>query len=323
VGSLKTESNKFAIPWHKLMLLEHSAGALLKLTNQSDTFEDARIRLFIMKATRMSKINQLDNQYQNDSNLALRQSYLSQNSKSDAPTYFQTLFNNLPTTGIENVLEIGCGNGRLWSDNLQAIPSSWKVTLLDFSQGMIDKCHEALGDLVTYCCSTFEEAELGNTPFQLILCYYVLYHVKDLSIALSKVNSLLDAHGEFHVITVGGAVDETLQRVVIDNLSDDAQKDFAAVRACARTFCVENAVELLNVHFDIVSGASSKSTTELYDSEQILLPLRSYSETLKSADFSKARKTLDDYLLEHQVWKDTRETIYIVCKKREACCTLV
>jgi len=41
----------------------------------------------------------------------------------------------LPTNS--RILELGCGTGLLWLQNIGHIPDGWKITLSDFSPGML------------------------------------------------------------------------------------------------------------------------------------------------------------------------------------------
>ena len=36
-----------------------------------------------------------------------------------------------------HVLELGCGPGQLWAENLDRIPAGWQITLSDLSLGMV------------------------------------------------------------------------------------------------------------------------------------------------------------------------------------------
>ena len=44
-----------------------------------------------------------------------------------------------------NILEIGCGNGALWKENLSVLPQNIHVTLSDISEGMLRDARESIG----------------------------------------------------------------------------------------------------------------------------------------------------------------------------------
>src|SRR6476661_8545769 len=56
----------------------------------------------------------------------------------------------LPATA--QILEIGCGTGKLWHTNLHRIPASWTITLSDQSAGMLEQARQNLGDQAPRFC---------------------------------------------------------------------------------------------------------------------------------------------------------------------------
>src|SRR5262249_55484770 len=89
------------------------------------------------------------------------------------------------------ILEVGCGPADLWRKNLRRIPPGWRITLSDFSPGMITEAQQALtgGDLEQF---TFVEADAQALPFadeafDAAVANHMLYHVPDRPRALAEL----------------------------------------------------------------------------------------------------------------------------------------
>ena len=52
------------------------------------------------------------------------------------------VFDNYALNQNQTVLELGCGNGEIWRENADKIPCGVKLTLSDFSQGMLESAKE-------------------------------------------------------------------------------------------------------------------------------------------------------------------------------------
>jgi ubiquinone/menaquinone biosynthesis C-methylase UbiE len=106
------------------------------------------------------------------------------------------------------VLELGCGPGRLWLENLDRIPPAWVITLSDFSPGMIE---EAQGNLAGAGRPfAFERVDVQSIPFadasfDMVIANHMLYHVPDRPRALAEIRRVLRPGGRFYAATIGAA----------------------------------------------------------------------------------------------------------------------
>ena len=75
-------------------------------------------------------------QYRNASNLNARID-LHQRFSTNKYGWQRWIFDQLDLPLQCRILELGCGPGNLWLENLDRIPESWDIVLSDFSAGML------------------------------------------------------------------------------------------------------------------------------------------------------------------------------------------
>jgi SAM-dependent methyltransferase len=104
------------------------------------------------------------------------------------------------------ILELGCGPGTLWQKNLERIPHDWKITLSDFSAGMVQEiqCHLPADDQrFSFQVVDAQAIPFDDNTFDAILANHMLYHVPDLSQAFSEICRVLRPQGKFYATTNG------------------------------------------------------------------------------------------------------------------------
>ena len=87
----------------------------------------------------------LTRQYQNASNLEARIA-LHARFSTNTYGYYSWIFDHLDLLPHSRILELGCGTGRLWLENVHRMPEGWDVTLSDFSPGMVQEAQQNLYD---------------------------------------------------------------------------------------------------------------------------------------------------------------------------------
>ena len=93
--------------------------------------------------SRLSDQEYLGWQYRDSSNLSARAS-LHTRFSSDKTLWFKWVFDRIDLPENARVLELGCGTGLLWRENLGRIPDGWDVTLSDASSGMLQEAKQSL-----------------------------------------------------------------------------------------------------------------------------------------------------------------------------------
>lgn len=109
--------------------------------------------------------------------------------------------------GIEpdgSVLELGCGPGRFWFVNRQRIPAGWRITLSDFSPGMLQEARQHLGESrFAYRVIDAQAIPYANASFDAVIANHMLYHIPDLPRALAEIQRVLKPCGRLYATTIG------------------------------------------------------------------------------------------------------------------------
>ncbi len=144
-------------------------------------------------------------QYKDSSKLSARVNLHARFSMEEYP-WFHWVFDHfdIPKNGC--VLELGCGTALLWRENLVRIPASWKITLSDASQGMVQEAEQSLpqsGLQFTFEKIDAQSIPYGRDSFDAVIANHMLYHVPDLARALSEIHRVLKPKGTLYATTVG------------------------------------------------------------------------------------------------------------------------
>jgi SAM-dependent methyltransferase len=102
-----------------------------------------------------------------------------------------------------DVLEVGCGDANIWRENLDRIPPGWRLTLTDFSPGMVDEARALLGDRAEYGVADVQDLPFPDASFDAVIANHMLFHVEDRTRALSEIARVLRPGGTFRATTIG------------------------------------------------------------------------------------------------------------------------
>ena len=146
----------------------------------------------------------MERQYRDSSNLSARvalQARFSTNTYGWQRWVFDRI--ELPSEAL--LLELGCGVGLLWRENLDRVPAGWSVTLTDASPGMLGEAERELGAERRFRFRVVHAQEIPfeDGVFDAVVANHMLYHVQDLPRALSEIARILKPGGSLYATTVG------------------------------------------------------------------------------------------------------------------------
>lgn len=144
----------------------------------------------------------LERQYRTARNLETRIALHERFSTSPEP-FPRWVFDRLPLESAVDVLEVGCGNGNLWYANRDRTPPGLRLTLTDFSEGMVEEARGRLGGLASYVVADVQELPFADASFDLVIANHMLFHVPDRRRALGEIARVLRSGGVVVATTNG------------------------------------------------------------------------------------------------------------------------
>ena len=145
-------------------------------------------------------------QYRDSTNLDARV-VLHQRFSTNPYGWFRWVFDTLlKLPENAKILELGCGPGYMWKENVNRIPAGWNITLSDLSSGMVDAAWRNL--VVTGRAFQFKEIDAQSIPFEdeafdAVIANHMLYHVPDRPKAIAEIKRILKPGGRLIATTIG------------------------------------------------------------------------------------------------------------------------
>jgi ubiquinone/menaquinone biosynthesis C-methylase UbiE len=160
-----------------------------------------------------------------------------------------------------DVLEVGCGDGNIWRENLGRIPPGWRITLTDFSSGMIEAARAALGDRADYAVADVQDLPYADESFDAVIANHMLFHVEDRPRALGELARVLRPGGAFRATTIG--LDHLRELRELVPPPPDSQWARTRERFTIEQVEEELAPFFVNVEVEPVPGPQDLEVTEL------------------------------------------------------------
>lgn len=211
--SLEQQQNLVRDRIEQLQLVEQAIGETVTEIRQQQNVDWNRMRELI-HLTGME--NSLKAQYRNSTNISAR-IRLHRLFSSNKQGWFPWIYEQCQITEGMKILELGCGNGRLWIENKAKLPADCEIILSDISEGMIRdvRREQSLQDdrfsFAAFDCHTipYEDAS-----FDLVIANHVLFYCKDVDRVCSEVGRVLKPGGRFVCGTYGVTHMQEVSRLV-------------------------------------------------------------------------------------------------------------
>ncbi len=229
----------------------------------------------------------LRHQYGTPENLRARMA-LHERFGTGAVNWFRWIYDLIPSDpsdgGLE-VLEVGCGPGRLWGENLDRLPSDWALTLTDLSPGMVE---EAQGALATWpgradcLVADAQKLPFPNATFEVAIANHMLYHLPSLDDGITELGRVLRPGGRLIAATNG----DDHMRELNDLLRRAFPSDVAAaigLQPQALAFRLETGSEALAPTFASVERFDQRSDLVVTEVEPVMAYVASMTRTHAAA----------------------------------------
>lgn len=203
-------------------------------------------------------------QYKNAKNLNDR-ILLHEKFSTNKQGWFSWLFEKIDFSRINRLLELGCGNGKLWQENKMDLRNR-EIFLSDISDGMIDEVRNKLGSDFNCIVANAEKIPFKDAYFDAILANHVLFYLNDLNLGLKEISRVLKCDGIFYCSTYGKEHMKEITEIVQNfdariNLSNHSLYDI---------FGLENGKAILKHYFSNVERMDYQDSLEITESKPLI-----------------------------------------------------
>jgi len=213
-------------------------------------------------------------QYKNDSNLLKRMKIHRYNT--NKYKWFNWIFDKFQIGDNFKILELGCGNGALWYENISKIPNNVEIVLSDVSEGMLEEAKDKLANnKFNFKVINAESIPYNDKYFDIIIANHMLYHVKDIDKALSDIKRTLKDDGVLLASTIGKDNMKELKSWV---KKYSLNIDYMDKLAC--NFGVENGRSILSKYFSKIRYFNYNDSLKIPD----IQPIIDYYESMNKTD---------------------------------------
>ena len=249
----------------QMQLVEKTLKDTAQAISEEHTVDWSRM-LDLIHLTVMEK--SLKNQYQNASNISSRinlHSLYSVNKEG----WFPWIFTRCQIQPGMRILELGCGDGALWTQNLSRLPKDVHITLSDISEGMLRDARRAIGGKDPRF--SFKAFDCHNIPsklgtFDLVIANHVLFYCEDVGKVCQGVSKILNPGGRFLCSTYGSG---HMREVSLLVQSFDERIVLSADSLYER-FGRENGADILSPYFGKITWQSYEDELIVTDAEPLI-----------------------------------------------------
>lgn len=203
-------------------------------------------------------------QYKNAKNLNDRIS-LHEKYSTNKQGWFNWLFYQIDFSRVNRLLELGCGNGKLWQENRIDLRNR-EIFLSDISEGMVEEVRNKLGSDFNCIVADAEKIPFKDSYFDTIIANHVLFYLNDLNLGLKEIDRVLKSDGILYCSTYGKNHMKEITEIVQNfdsriNLSNHSLYDI---------FGLENGEDILSKYFSNIQRMDYQDSLEITESKSLI-----------------------------------------------------
>ncbi len=201
--SLNTQLSLISMQKKHLELMELALTETLHYLKDHDEINMEHISKLVHLSTNDQIIKE---QYKTNQNINARIE-LHRLCSTNSYGWFPFLFDCLPNKPKLRVLEIGCGSGALWQENLSRLPSHLQLTLSDLSENLLAETKAQLQSLLPttteYIVCDCRSLPFVDQSFDVVIGNHLLFYVEEREKAYHEIARVLKKQGVFIASTYG------------------------------------------------------------------------------------------------------------------------
>ena len=230
----------------QMQLVKNAIEDTIKTIDKDNTIDWSSM-LSLIHLTNME--SSLKTQYQNAGNISARINLHAMYSV-NKQGWFKWIYEQGNIASHTEVLELGCGDGRLWVDNIDSVMSQNikpHITVSDISEGMVNDARRNItevyekcvknpenmvnsNNIIEYDVADCQNMSYNDASYDCVIANHVLFYCEDIDKACQEIVRVLKPGGVFvcatygsrHMQEISQLVKEFDKRIVLaaDNLYD-------------------------------------------------------------------------------------------------------
>jgi ubiquinone/menaquinone biosynthesis C-methylase UbiE/DNA-binding transcriptional MerR regulator len=210
----------------------------------------------------------LKTQYQNASNIAARINLHTLYS-TNKQGWFPWVYEQCHVASGMRILELGCGDGSFWTENIKQLPEDILITVSDISEGMLRDARRNIGSedsRFTYTMLDCHDIPYKDESMDLIIANHVLFYCDDIPSVCREVQRVLKPGGIFLCSTYSANHMKEVSQIAAsfdDRIVLSAEKLY-------ENFGKENGTDILQPFFSKVEWRTYEDSLFLSDAEPLI-----------------------------------------------------
>lgn len=252
-------------------------------------------------------------QYKNAKNLNDRIS-LHEKYSTNKQGWFNWLFNQIDFSKVNRLLELGCGNGKLWQENRIDLRNR-EIFLSDISEGMVEEVRNKLGSDFNCIVADAEKIPFKDSYFDSIIANHVLFYLNDLNLGLKEIDRVLKSDGILYCSTYGKNHMKEITEIVQNfdsriNLSNHSLYDI---------FGLENGEDILSKYFSNIQRMDYQDSLAITASKPLIdyiMSCHGNQNEILGPRLNEFKEYIEELLENNGKIVVTKEAGLFVCRKR-------
>lgn len=251
-------------------------------------------------------------QYKNSNNLNVRISLHDQFS-TNKTGWFNWLFNRIDFSKVNRLLEIGCGNGKLW-ENRNIDLRNREIFLSDISDGMVHEVRKKLGKDYNCIVADCQVIPFKDGYFDAVIANHVLFYIHNLEKGLSEICRVLKDNGIFYCSTYGK---EHMKEITELVQSFDSRVELSQNRLFD-IFGIENGKAILKKYFKSVQFISYEDSLIVDKAQPLvdyIMSCHGNQNEILGPKISKFKEYVDSIISKKKSIKISKQAGLFICAK--------
>ena len=244
----------------KISHLQSLKDALKRASNSSNLSWNMILSLVQLSNEETNIIEQYKNAKNLNDRISLHEKY-----STNKQGWFNWLFEKIDLSKVNRLLELGCGNGKLWQENKIDLRNR-EIFLSDISEGMVEEVRNKLGSDFNCIVADAEKIPFKDAYFDSVIANHVLFYLNDLNQGLKEISRVLKSNGVLYCSTYGSRHMKEITDIVQNfdsriNLSNHSLYD---------VFGLENGECILKQYFTSVQRMDYQDSLEITESKPLI-----------------------------------------------------